>query len=87
MKKIGDITKYIRGNTLKIIVKPNSNKSEIIDFNDDKQAIRVNIKAKPEANKANVEVVKFFSRLLKKRVRIVSGLKIKEKIIRVELNG
>lgn len=79
-----DINKYIINNSLKVIVKPNSSKSEITGFDDARQAVKVNIKAKPEANKANIEVIKFFSRLLKKRVRIASGFKSKEKILRIE---
>jgi len=44
----------------------------------------VNIKAKAEQNKANIEIIKFFSKLLKKRVRIIKGLKSREKILNVE---
>ena len=74
----------IKEDTFKIIVKPNSSKNEIVSYDKDKKAYRVNIKAKPEDNKANVEVVKFFSKLFKKRARIVRGLKSKEKILKIE---
>ena len=36
---------------IKVIIKPNSPKNEIICFDSDKQAYRVNIKAKAENNK------------------------------------
>jgi uncharacterized protein (TIGR00251 family) len=68
----------------RIIVKPNSPKNEIAGFDNEKKAYRVNIKAKAEDNKANVEVIKFFSKLLKKRVRIVAGRRSREKILRIE---
>ena len=74
----------ISGNPFKIIVKPNSAKNEVLGFDKHRDAYRVNIKARAQDNKANVEVVKFLSRLLKKRVRIVSGLRSREKLIGVE---
>ena len=48
-----------------IIVKPNSSKNELIGFDKDKNAYKVNIKASPENNKANIEIIKFFSKLSK----------------------
>ena len=39
------------------------------------------LKAKPEDNKANKALIKFFKDELKQRVRIVSGLKSREKVI------
>ena len=68
----------------KVIVKPNSKENKIEYFYKEKNAYRISIKAKPEDNKANVEVIKFLSKLLKKKVRIVSGLKSKEKIIEIK---
>jgi len=74
----------IRENSFKIIVKPNSSRNEILYYDKERNAYRVNIKAKSEDNKANIEIIKFFSKLLKKKVRIVKGLKSKKKIIKVE---
>ena len=71
-------------NPFKIIVKPNSSKNEILSYDKEKNAYRVNIKAKPKDNKANIEIIKFFSKLLKKKVRIIKGVKSKEKLIKVE---
>ena len=73
----------INEGSFKIIVKPNSSRNEILSYDDEKGVYRVNIKAKAEDNKANIEVIKFFSRVLKKRVRIIKGLKSREKIIKV----
>ena len=69
-----DISGFIKDSSLKIIVKPNSNKNEIIEYLPEKQALKVAIKAPPEDNKANIEIIKFFNRLTKKQTRIVAGL-------------
>jgi uncharacterized protein len=74
----------IKGDSFKIIVKPNSPKNEVLGFDKEKNAYRVMIHAKPEDNKANIEIVKFFSKLLKKKVRIVKGLRGREKVLKVE---
>jgi len=74
----------ITQNPFKIIVKTNAPKNEILGYDKGMQAYRVAIKEKPEDNKANIEIIKFFSRLLKKRVRIITGLKSKEKVIGVK---
>ena len=41
----------------------------------------VNVHAKAEDNKANIELVNFFSRLAGKRVRILKVVKSKRKVI------
>jgi len=78
-----DLENYISNSTLKIIVRPNAHSNEITGFDEEKKAVRVNIKAPADKNKANIEVIKFFSKLLKKKVRIKTGLKSKEKILQV----
>lgn len=74
-----EIEKYIENNNLRIIVKPNSSKSEIIGYNSAKKAMKVAIAAPAEENKANIEVIKFFSKILNKKIKIKSGLKSREK--------
>ena len=74
----------IKEKSFKIIVKPNSHENKVLSYDKEKKAYRVNIKAKPEDNKANIEIIKFFSKLLRKKVRIIKGLKSKEKIIKTE---
>ncbi|HIH39914.1 TPA: YggU family protein [Candidatus Woesearchaeota archaeon] len=76
-----NVNDYIINNRLKIIVRPNSSENKIIGYDESRKAIKVNIAAKPEENKANMEVIKFFSRLLKKRVKIKSGFISKEKLL------
>ena len=78
-----NIDKFIKNNHLKILVKPNSKKTEIAGYDDEKKALRVNVKAPPEDNKANMAVMKFFKKLLKKEVTISKGLKNKEKLLSI----
>ena len=65
---------------IKIKVRVNQPKTEVIEKGD---IWKVNVKAKPEKNEANRELIKFFSKLFKKKVRIVKGLKSKEKTLEI----
>lgn len=67
----------------RIIAKPNARENKIEGFDENRKAYRVSIRAKPEGNKANIEIIKFLSKLLKKRVRITHGLKSREKIVEI----
>ena len=73
----------IKESKFRIIVKPNSRENKIGGFDSNRKAYIISIRAKPEGNKANIEIIKFLSKLLKKRVGIASGFKSKEKIIKV----
>ena len=75
---------YIRNNTLNIIVKPKSSKNELTGYDENRKALRVNIKVPAENNQANIEIVKFFSKLTGKKVRIISGLTSKKKILKLD---
>ncbi len=69
---------------IKIIVKPNSKKDELLGYDDEKQAWKVAIAAPPEDNKANIAVIKFFTRLTKKKVTIVKGLTSRQKMLLIQ---
>ena len=73
----------IKGSKFKILVKPRSKENKIEGFDKNRNAYIVSIKAKPEDNKANTEIIKFLSKFLKKRVRIASGLISREKTIEI----
>ena len=61
-------------------VKPNSNKNEIIE----RGAVwKVNIKSPPQDNKANIELIRFLRKELKKEVRLIRGFKSKEKVVEI----
>lgn len=71
----------IKENKFKVIIKPNSSVNSIVGFDKEKNAYIVKIKAKAEDSKANMELIKFLSKVLSKKVKIKSGFKSKEKII------
>lgn len=79
-----NITRFIKNNRLKLLVKPNSPKTKILEWNESKQALRVAVSAPADKNKANIEIIKFFTKLLKKQVRIQSGLASKVKVLKIE---
>jgi len=76
-----DILDYVKNNKLKIVVKPNSSENKLLGYDEIRKAVKVAIAAPAEENKANLEVIKFFSKLFKKRIKIKFGLKSKEKIL------
>ncbi len=67
---------------IEILVKrTGSKKTEILC--EKGKILEMNVKGKPEAGEANLEIVKFFSRRFKYPARIIKGLKSKRKIIEV----
>lgn len=79
-----DLSKHIKNNHLKILVKANSPKTKLLNWDAEKQALRFAVSAPADKNKANIEIIKFFTRLLKKKVRIQAGLTSKEKLLKIE---
>jgi len=67
--------------TIEIKVKTNSPESKIVENND---SIIVHVKAKPEKNKANAEIIKLFSRKYK-NARIIKGFKSSKKSLSLEV--
>jgi len=67
---------------IKVIVKPNSKKNEMLEQEDN--CYKIAIKAHPEKGKANKELIKFLHKLTKKKVTIISGLTSREKIVKLE---
>ena len=63
-----------------VLVKPNS-KDSSLRFDKASNTYFANLKARPENNKANLELVKLFYKKEKKRIKIVSGAASKKKII------
>jgi uncharacterized protein (TIGR00251 family) len=76
-----NIDDYIVGNKLNIAVKPNSPKTKIVGYDNSKKALKVNVKAQPEKGKANAEIIKFFSKLTKKKIEIILGKTSKYKVL------
>ncbi|KYK27223.1 hypothetical protein AYK26_04130 [Euryarchaeota archaeon SM23-78] len=74
---------YIRDGYLRIIVKPNKKQNYALGYDYEKQALIIEIKVPAEQNKANKEVTKFLSKLMKKKVKIKSGHTSKVKVLSV----
>ena len=66
---------------VRVVVKPNARESKILQQTADTMTIA--IAAQPEKGKANLELIKFLSKKLKKQVRIVSGFEKRTKIVEV----
>lgn len=80
---MNDIENYIENGKLRIHAKPNSSKTEITGYDEARKAVKISIAAAPDKDKANKELVKFVSKLLKKKVKISSGLRSREKILEI----
>jgi uncharacterized protein (TIGR00251 family) len=79
-----DICNYIlKNDSFNIIVKPNSPETIIKNFDESKKAFRMEVHAKPENNKANFEIIKFFKKEYKINVKIIKGLTSKEKTLKL----
>ena len=72
----------IKEEVFDIIAKPNAKKTELLGYDNEQNAYRINVKAAPEQGKANLEIIKFFSKNLKIRVKIVKGLTNKRKTLK-----
>lgn len=80
-KKIGE---YLAGGKITIFVKPNAPRTEILGWDESRQALRVAVAAPPDKDKANIALVKFLSKALQKKVVLVRGRASREKVVRVE---
>ena len=72
---------YIKNNRLKVKVRVNSYENKILDYDKERDMLNVSIKAPAVKNKANLELMKFLSKLTKKRVNIIRGLNSKTKVV------
>ena len=73
----------IKQGIINVILKPNSSKNQIKEFDSERNAYRIEIKAPAEDNKANIQLIKFLSKALKKDVKIIKGFKSREKLIKI----
>ena len=75
-----------KGTFLRVVVKPNSKEKKLIaERNPD--SISINLKSPAREGKANTELVKKLSKLLKlssNAIRIVAGHKSREKVILID---
>ena len=67
---------------IRIHVHPHA-RTEKVEYDEQAKFWRVSVTAPAEDNKANIAVIKLFKKMLKKPVRIVSGLTSREKVLEV----
>ena len=75
-----NLTKYIKNNLLKLKVIPNSSRTELIEENGQ---LKLYLKAVPDKNKANNELIKFFKKKFNLTVEIKSGKKSRHKTLHI----
>lgn len=76
-----DISSFISGDRLCVIVKPNAKQSDVLFWDQSRKALRVAVAAVPDKDRANAELLKLLKRLTGKKCALVSGAKSREKII------
>lgn len=69
---------------IKVIVKPDSRKTEILDHDAENDIFHIAISKPAENNKANLELIKFLSKLYKAKVSIITGKTSKKKLVRIQ---
>ena len=78
------LMRCIKEDVFRVLAKPNARKSGILGFDKARQAYKVAIAAPAEDNKANMELVRFLSKEMGRKVKIASGLRGKVKVLRVQ---
>ena len=73
---------YIIDGKIKVIVKPNAKKTEILGYDETKKALRIAVAAVPDKDRANKELIRFISKRLGK-VSIIRGTRSREKTLRI----
>lgn len=75
-----DLKKYIQDNRLEIHVIPSSGREEIKDYNG---TLKLYLKAVPDKNKANLELIRFIKKEFSLDVRILRGEKSRNKLLEI----
>lgn len=76
-----DLKKYIQDNRLEIKVIPGSGREEL---KEEEGKLKLYLKAVPDKNKANLELIKFFKKELSLDVRILRGSKSRDKVLVIQ---
>jgi len=67
---------------IEVIVKPNSPKSEIMDYDNNKKIFKINLHAKPKDGDANQELLKLLKKKYKLNFEIISGKTSRKKLLK-----
>lgn len=75
-----DIKKYICNGQIGLRVTPHSSRTELVE---EDGRLKLYLQAVPDKNKANLELIKFFKKEVGLKVEIKSGMKSRDKILRI----
>ncbi len=76
-----ELSHAISDGPITVRVMPGAGATKVVS--NEQGVFRIQLKARPEKGEANLELVKFLSKLVKKKVKIVSGLTSRTKIVRI----
>ena len=74
-----DLPKHINNGFIKIRAVSNAKENKLVEDN----GLRLYLHSPPEKDKANLEIIKFFKKEFNLKVKIESGLRSREKVLRV----
>ena len=75
-----NLNRYIKDNLIRIKVTTNASKTELVEEN---EQLKLYLKAVPDKNKANQELIKFFKKEFNLKVEIKSGMKNRNKVLKI----
>jgi len=58
-------------------------KTDLLDFDPEKDAYPMHVNAQPEKGKANLEIIKFFKKKMKLNIQIISGKTSRKKLVKI----
>ena len=75
-----NISNFVHNGVIQLHVIPHSSRTELIE---EEGKLKLYLQAVPDKNKANLELIKFFKKEFKLKVEIKSGMKSRDKILRI----
>ncbi|MBN1385750.1 YggU family protein [Candidatus Woesearchaeota archaeon] len=78
-----ELKDFVRGDVLRVLVRPNSARTEFLGMDKARGLPKIAFKAPPDKGKANKELVRFVSKQLGRRVEIKTGMASKDKILHI----
>lgn len=81
---MADYSEIIRSKDhIDIAVRTNCKKTKITEYDKEKDTFKMDVSAEPEKGKANQEIIRFFTRMTKKEVKMTKGMKSRKKTIKI----
>jgi len=78
------VSHYIKDGSLAVLVKPNSPKTEILGWDENRKMLRISVAAVPDKDKANIELLKFLKKETGMKCEIKFGARSRDKVIKFE---